>query len=151
MARRVLVVEDEAALRFIVAECLRQAGFEVVEASNGLEGLEVARAQTPDLIVLDLMMPLMGGKAFVEASRADAGLASVPIVVLSAALGLVDAPDRAAVAASLNKPFDLDVMLATIERVLEQSATSSLGAAATPLEPLVAEDPSDELLPGASG
>ena len=68
--KRVLVVEDDETLRTTVAEALEDEGYQVITATNGAEALRLVRAAEPDAIVLDLMMPVMDGRAFLEASRA---------------------------------------------------------------------------------
>ena len=66
---QILVVEDDASIRGLVSEVLRDDGYEVSEASNGVEALEALGERLPDLIVLDLMMPIMDGWRFVEECR----------------------------------------------------------------------------------
>ena len=66
---QILVVEDDDAIRGLVSEVLRDDGYDVREATNGVEALDRLREERPDLIVLDLMMPVMDGWAFVEACR----------------------------------------------------------------------------------
>ncbi len=119
---QILVVEDDEAIRSLVSEVLRDDGYSVSEASNGVEALqEIGRAR-PDAIVLDLMMPVMDGWSFAEACHKLTSPAEIPIVVVSAAHGLADAAKRLrpyGVCAALPKPFDLDVLTATIARLAE--------------------------------
>ena len=79
----VLVVEDNADMRRFIAEVLA-ADYRVVTAADGAQGLERTRAAPPDLVVTDLMLPRLGGDELVAAMRADAALAAVPVLVLSA-------------------------------------------------------------------
>src|SRR5216683_1405811 len=81
---QILVVEDDAAIRGLVSDVLRDDGYDVREATNGVEALEQLRYERPDLIVLDLMMPVMDGWAFVEECRRKRVCGDVPIVVTSA-------------------------------------------------------------------
>jgi CheY-like chemotaxis protein len=69
LARRVLVVEDEAALRDVLAEYLRTEGFDVDLAVNGVEALRTARQSTPDVLILDVNMPVLDGVAVLERGR----------------------------------------------------------------------------------
>src|SRR5438105_3128734 len=80
----ILVVEDDPMIREVLAGLLVDEGYEVDEAAHGLEGLERLRACRPDLIVLDLMMPVMDGWNFRDRQRQLADCADVPVVVLSA-------------------------------------------------------------------
>ena len=114
----ILVVEDDAAVREAVCDLLRDEGYEVAEASDGrraLAQLEEA-ARRPDLILLDLMMPVMDGWQFRVAQRQHPDLAHVPVVALSAG---TDAKAEAIDAdAFVRKPFTADQLRSTAERVL---------------------------------
>jgi len=103
----ILVVDDEPNIRFLLRVTLEGAGYEVVEAQHGVVALERAQESRPDLVVTDLMMPLMGGRELIERLRSDPETASIPILVLSANSGLLagDA-DRA-----MAKPFDPETLL----------------------------------------
>jgi CheY-like chemotaxis protein len=114
---RVLVVEDERTIRQSIAGYLEDAGYTVDQAENGAEALTCMRQAIPDVVVLDLLMPIMGGRAFVQACRQDARLGPVPVVLLSAAHDLTQATEEIQPRASLAKPIDLDVLLAVIDRV----------------------------------
>jgi diguanylate cyclase (GGDEF)-like protein/PAS domain S-box-containing protein len=84
---KVLVVDDDDTLRFLAREALEQAGFDVEEAENGAVALEVARGAKPDLILLDVQMPVMSGFEVCEQLRADEAFMHVPILM---ATGLDD-------------------------------------------------------------
>jgi len=111
------VVEDERTIRHSIAGYLEDAGYTVDEAENGAEALNRMRDAIPDVVVLDLLMPIMGGRAFVQACREDARLGAVPVVLLSAAHDLAQATEQLQPRASLAKPVDLDVLLAVVDRV----------------------------------
>ena len=105
--RRVLVVEDDQSLRDVITEALQEDGYLVDAARNGQAGLELAQHSPPDLVILDLMMPQMDGEQFCSAVRQIERLASVPIIVVSAARAADDVGVRLGAAAALRKPFDL--------------------------------------------
>jgi CheY-like chemotaxis protein len=116
---QILVVEDDAAIRALVSEVLRDDGYEVSEATNGAEALEYVGGHRPDLIVLDLMMPVMDGWTFVEECRRQSRCNEVPIVVTSASHDLPKTADKLrsyGVRTCLAKPFDVDGLLALVER-----------------------------------
>lgn len=92
---RLLLVDDEEETRRIYAEFLREGGFEVVEASNGLEGFEIINAKAPDIILTGIIMPKMDGFTLVENLRKNMATASIPIVFLSH-LGRKEDEERAA-------------------------------------------------------
>jgi CheY-like chemotaxis protein len=116
---QILVVEDDEAIRGLVAEVLRDDGYDVSEAANGAEALEFVGVNSPDLIVLDLMMPVMDGWTFVERCRRSGRCREVPIVVTSASHDLPNTAERLrafGVRTCLAKPFDVDGLLALVER-----------------------------------
>jgi two-component system, chemotaxis family, chemotaxis protein CheY len=116
---RILVVEDDELLREALAEVLTDDGHEVRTATNGAEALGELETWGPEVIVLDLMMPVMDGFAFRdEQRRRDLGT-DVPVLVLSAVRDLDGAADRIAAAASLAKPFRLEDVLASVSALLE--------------------------------
>jgi two-component system chemotaxis response regulator CheY len=119
-SRHVLVVEDEAGVRRLLADLLTSEGYLVSEASNGLRGLDRLRDERPDIVILDLMMPVMSGFAFAEACRRMDGYQEVPIIAMSAMYDLkrVEATLHAlGVGACLAKPFDLDVLLSLVAKL----------------------------------
>jgi CheY-like chemotaxis protein len=106
---RVLLVDDDDDNREICAEFLIRAGYEIVQAENGADGIEVALRRKPDLIVMDLEMPVMGGLEAIRRLRLEPGTCATPVVVLSAN-GIVDhtRAERVGSSACLAKPCDLD-------------------------------------------
>ena len=80
--KKILIVEDEAPLRNAVADILSFEGFTVLQAKNGQEGLDLALKEHPDLILLDLMMPVMDGLTMLEKMRQDAEWGKNAAVIL---------------------------------------------------------------------
>src|SRR5919201_5412048 len=115
--RRVLVVEDDAAIRRAIAAYLTDAGYVVAEADDGHEALASMREALPNVVVLDLQLRTMSGSDFLNRMRADLRLAAVPIVILSADPGLTGAAATLGARGALAKPFDLDILLAVVDRV----------------------------------
>ena len=121
MRGRVLIVEDEAAVRGMFRQILEEAGHEVREAGNGKEALEVLDAGwRPDLILLDLLMPVMNGWQLRAAQREREDLRDIPVVLVSGSPPRIQPIEAKAlqVAASLRKPVRADVLLRTVEMVL---------------------------------
>jgi CheY-like chemotaxis protein len=117
VAPLVLVVDDVDDIRELVAEALVSVGYRVRTASNGEAAFEQAQIARPDLIVLDLTMPVMSGWKFLELQGGDPELAGIAVVVMTS---LEDAhPDGAA--AVLRKPFSLHALLTTVSAVLGMS------------------------------
>jgi two-component system, chemotaxis family, chemotaxis protein CheY len=119
------VVEDDDAIRGVVSDLLREDGYEVYEAINGADAMEQLDERRPDLIVLDLMMPVMDGWQFVEQFRQKSFSSEVPIVVTSASHDLPRTAERLrslGVRTCLAKPFDVDGLLALVERYVASPA-----------------------------
>ncbi len=84
MSTRVLVIDDEAPIRLLCRVNLEAEGMQVLEAADGPTGLELARGETPDVILLDVMMPGLDGWGVAEALLEDERTASIPIIFLTA-------------------------------------------------------------------
>jgi two-component system chemotaxis response regulator CheY len=80
LVSKILVVDDEPDLRFILRRIFERAGHEVADAGNGLSALESVRQSTPHLVVTDMMMPLMSGAELIRHLRADPSTADIPIL-----------------------------------------------------------------------
>jgi CheY-like chemotaxis protein len=116
--RRVLLVDDDTAIRSALSEVLQEEGFEVVSAPNGLVALDQLRAgPAPSAIVLDLMMPVMDGWDFRHFQLQDPGLRDIPVVVVTAA-GFSAESVRAQFGdvALIPKPVPLDDLLTVLGR-----------------------------------
>jgi CheY-like chemotaxis protein len=112
--RNVLVVDDDPGIRESLGEVLRAEGYTVRLAENGAVALEVMRSGVrPDVVVLDLMMPVLSGWEVLEEVESDAALRAMPILVLSAMCAPIAGADRqvGGVRMSLSKPPDIDALL----------------------------------------
>ncbi len=113
--KRILVVDDDPDIRELLFTALEDEGFEVVPAANGQEALATIRTFRPDVIILDLMMPVMDGWQFVKEMRARDE--DIPLVLLSAARDLPKHAKDLDAAEIIEKPFDLSELLPKIARV----------------------------------
>jgi CheY-like chemotaxis protein len=111
--KRVLVVDDDPSIRELLSAALQDDGYEVVPATNGQDALEVCEHWRPDVIVLDLMMPVMDGWTFAARLRERD---DIPIVVISAANDLERHARNVGAAFVVGKPFDLDQLLPKVAR-----------------------------------
>src|SRR5688572_11137144 len=109
---RILVVDDDRSIAQVVRGVLEDEGFACADAQNGRDALAAMKTERPDLVVSDVSMPILDGRALVRAMRADADLKDVPVVLMSA-----DAP-RGDETAFLRKPFDLEQLLRVVPRLL---------------------------------
>lgn len=117
---RILLVEDDRSLRDTLADVLLDEGYEVAAAANGREALDRLAASQPDLILLDLVMPVMDGWAFREEQRKTPELAAIPTVVLSATHP-TDGPGLRTLGADavLSKPVRMERLIGALRAVLK--------------------------------
>jgi len=112
----ILVLEDNKALRIIVRKALEKAGYDVRTAENGKEGLKVLKEEIPDLILSDVIMPVMDGFEFLKAIRKKHPL--IPFTFLTVKSELDDYTKGYELGATdyLTKPFDVDILLKRVEK-----------------------------------
>lgn len=129
MARTILVVEDEPTLRETLADALEADGFRVVTAADGREALTQFRAERPDLILLDIMLPELSGIEVTRIIRAESG---VPIVMLTAKDSELDKVVGLELGADdyVTKPFSLRELTARIRALFRRSETAATAATA---------------------
>ena len=107
---RVLVIEDDPDIREALVQLLEIENCNVAAACHGEEGLRLARSHRPDVITLDLMMPVMDGWRFRMLQKRDAAIADIPVIVVSACGTATDID----AAAFVPKPCNLDELVATV-------------------------------------
>jgi phosphate regulon transcriptional regulator PhoB len=125
MTRQVLVVEDEPDIRDLIVLHLAREGFRCRTASNGVDALHEARAALPDLVVLDLMLPGLGGLEVCRRLRAEPSTASLPIIMLTAKVDEVDRVVGLEMGADdyVVKPFSPKELVARVRAVLRRAQT----------------------------
>lgn len=120
MAKTVLTVDDSASMRQLVKLTLGGAGYTVVEASDGADGLDRARSASVDLVVTDLNMPRMDGIALIRELRKLASYKGVPIILLTTESDDERKKEARAAGATgwITKPFNQDQLLGVVRKVL---------------------------------
>ena len=113
----ILVVDDEPAIAEMLQDLLEDEGYQVVTAGNGHDGLACVAQVRPQLVLSDVMLPGLDGRAFCRALQADPAYRSIPVVLMSAAAA-PEAQDGCAYAAFVRKPFDLAPFVDLIRAVL---------------------------------
>lgn len=121
LKHRVLVVDDDPSIRRLLVVILRGQGYQTLEASNGREALAAMRAGSPDIVILDLLMPEVSGWDVLRERAADPSLLRIPMIVASASNIHESRVDvlAAQVCGVIAKPFDLDTVLTTLTDCLE--------------------------------
>lgn len=115
---KILVVDDESNMRFLLRMLFESEGFEVIEAHHGAAALERVKEEQPSLIVTDLMMPVMGGRDLVARLRADAETKGIPIMVISSSRNI----EVVGADAAVRKPFDIDALLDSARTLTRKDA-----------------------------
>ena len=120
MSKRILIVEDQEDNRMIMRDVLSAAGYELIEAVNGKDGVSRAQSDRPDLILMDIQMPVLDGYEATRQIKADPNLKSTPIIaVTSYALSGDEAKARAAGCDGyVSKPFSPRQLLASVREYL---------------------------------
>ena len=118
MAKTVLLVDDEPDVILVVRGRLKTWGYQVVTAMNGQEALEAVDRQIPDLILMDLKMPVLGGKETCLRLKSDPRYSQIPIILITSSTQQTATAERLAVQADdcIIKPFDPKDLLAKIQR-----------------------------------
>lgn len=121
---RVLIVDDDDDIRTVLHLTLEHAGFEVLLAEDGIQAVEMARTQTPDAVLLDVMMPRMDGFEALRAIRADARTGPIPVLLLTARTQTHDAVEGLDLGADdyITKPFDSDEVVARVQAAVRRAA-----------------------------
>ena len=128
MAPQIMVVDDEAGVRELVCDALRIAGFETKQASDGMSALTLLRTEKPDLLIIDINMPLMDGFDLVERLRSQNDL--TPVLMLSARNDRADITRGLFLGADdyVTKPFGLEELLLRVKAILRRTSTVSTAA-----------------------
>jgi len=117
----ILVVDDDAPIITLMRSLLREFGYEARTATSGVAAIAAARAETPDLVLLDKNMPGMSGGDVIRALRTDVGLANVPILLLTGDPVAPREIDELGANGTVQKPFDLQELIAQIRKHVERA------------------------------
>jgi DNA-binding response OmpR family regulator len=126
---KILVAEDERDIRDLVVETLFDQGYDVLESKDGRETFEIARSEIPDLILLDVMMPVMDGFEVLSKLKQSSITDAIPVVMLTA-MWASDGEQNAmrlGVRHYISKPFDPETLQATVRVALREAKTMADG------------------------
>ena len=123
MKQKILVVDDEPEAVELVGFNLKQAGYDVISASDGEEALKKAKAHLPALVVLDWMLPEMEGVEVCKLMRRDAATANIPVIMLTAKASEIDRVLGLELGADdyLTKPFSPRELVLRVKKILDRS------------------------------
>ncbi len=133
MAKKVLVVDDEPSVRRLVERALRREGLEVCTAVNGAECVQTVATESPDLVILDVNMPVMDGFQALRVLRENAATKHLPVIMLTVRVENQDVARgwMAGVDLYVPKPFELDDLLVAVRRVLDVTGRRSAEGSST--------------------
>jgi CheY-like chemotaxis protein len=119
--KKVLIVDDNHDILDLL-EVFLFGKYDCVTALNGFEGLKTARELAPDLIITDIMMPVMDGIKFLNSLRADQTMAAIPVIAITSFVKKTNVKSLMSVgfSAVLTKPFSRDVIIGTVEKTLKK-------------------------------
>lgn len=119
MKKRILLVDDEPDIQTIVGARLVSLGFEVLAAKDGQEGLNLARKESPDAILLDLMLPKLDGYKVCRMLKFDKAFENIPVIIFSAKGSDADKKlaEQAGADAYIVKPFDIKLFTQLIQKL----------------------------------
>lgn len=126
MPSRILVVEDEPNVADVIEAVLVSEGYIVAIARDGAEGLSLALDWHPDLILMDVMLPIIDGTTLIKRLKGDPRTAHIPIIAMSAGANIrAQSGDLHEADGALAKPFDIDALLGQVALVLARHHTPS--------------------------
>ncbi len=123
--RKILVVDDEQQLAMAVKIRLQSRGYQVSTANDGQQALAAIEADRPDLVILDVLMPVMDGYSCMREINSRFGRGQIPIIILTARDRMKDLFDLEGIADYVVKPFDHEDLLTRIERALKSRDAES--------------------------
>jgi CheY-like chemotaxis protein len=122
VTRSILIVDDEFGLADVVAEMLVEAGYEVAIAINGKLALEQLAQRPRDLVMLDVMMPIMSGPETLRTMRLSDGLSKIPVILMTSLPEAIPDDEPPLHQAVLQKPFTPERLFSTVRRLLGESS-----------------------------
>ena len=124
-AKKILIVDDEEQLALAVKIRLQSKGYQVLTAPDGRQALELITQQQPDLLILDILMPVMDGYSCLREINRRFGRGRIPVIILTARDRMKDLFELEGIEDYVIKPFDHEDLLVRIERVLKRRIESS--------------------------
>lgn len=122
MLKKILLVDDEPHIIIMLANRIKHAGYEIITAGDGQEGLEKARKEKPDLIILDVMLPKLDGYKVCRMLKFDEKYKQIPIIMFTARAQKIDKETAESVGADgyITKPFEPQILLDKIKELLSK-------------------------------
>ena len=116
---RILVVDDEETVRRVLRSLLQKEGYEVIEAEDGRAGVELAKKEDPDVILMDLRMPVMDGLKACRLLKKDKKTKNIPVLVITAISESKMEAVKTGIDDFINKPFDTEEVLIRVKSMLK--------------------------------
>ena len=129
--KKILIADDEQQLALAVKIRLQSKGYQVVTASDGRQALELAEQEKPDLVILDVLMPVMDGYSCLRELNTRFGRGKIPVIILTARDRMKDLFELEGIEDYVIKPFDHEDLLVRIDRVFKRRASPKPSASAS--------------------
>lgn len=126
-ARRVLVVDDDEEMVASIRIALEREGIEVRSARNAVQALALVQSSRPDVVLVDLMMPVAGGWDFIQRLRHADGMNDLPVVMISALQTVAQEASRLGVTRWLQKPFELQALVGAVQEAAGEVRAAAAG------------------------
>ncbi len=125
--KKILVIDDSSTSVFLLENLLKEEGYEVVTATTGESGMKAIHSKSPDLVLLDIMMPGKSGFDVLEEMKKDQTLASIPVIIISARVGRAEIEKGLGLGAFeyLTKPLDFDKFYDALRRIEKEQERKS--------------------------
>ncbi len=125
MASKILIVDDDPGIRMLLSKFLQREGYETIQAQNGLEGVELAKKNQPDLIIMDVVMPQMDGLTAARLIKFYKPLSDVPVLFLTAkdAEKEIELAQEVRAEVYITKPFDIRQVIQVVQETLTGGET----------------------------
>lgn len=122
MSSKILLVDDDSGIRMLISKFLEREGFEIITAEDGLQGVDEAKANHPDLIILDVVMPRMDGLTAARLIKFYKPLQDVPIIFLTAkdAKKDIELAEEVKAEVYITKPFDVHQVVKVVKEILDK-------------------------------
>ncbi len=125
--KRILLIDDEPDIIQVVSFRLRKSGYEVLTASDGMQGFEMAKKEKPDLILLDLWLPVISGFDICKKLKAKKNLNKIPVILLTASTNIVkEQAEKIGADGCIIKPYEIQDLLQKVKTILEYAQSQTM-------------------------
>lgn len=119
--KKILIADDEKGVRYVIRCAMQNEGYEVIEADNGYEAINLIREELPDLVILDIQMPEMSGLEVTRIMREEVSMKNIPVFISTGEEGIRQEFDGLNIEAFIPKPYEVDILIDKLIRFFEDT------------------------------